>query len=846
MKNVICYVTVFLLGSVTFKAWAQDLIQISGEHTPAFYQIDLNNNSSKFNEYRDLRNGFSIHSFKLDIFDPSSGWYLDFDGEKLLRDDQNIIFRLGNFDKRWNIVIDHNETPHRLSNKAMTPFLHQGGGLFTVPAQAAIIKDGIDATGTPSLVPTAAQMAINDALLARYIDAYLLPVSLGTQRNRTKATLNLLGLGKYKFHFTFLNENREGTRKTYGPLGDRPPRTINIQLPEPMEYITREFHANADYIGKRFQVRLNYLLSGFNNKIETLRWENVFFSPDSGSDFISSVPGATRNISNFGQRTLAPDNISHSVSFSAGLDLPLESRLTATAVLGLMKQNMHLLPYSNSTLGGDIAPNNGDGLNWNNIDKLPREKAEAEMQTIRFDVIYTINPISRLNLRPFFSYYKLDNNTPIDQWRYVTQDVAGTNGDVNYRSLRRNLPYAYEKQKFGIDIRHYISYWRTTMGLEYKRESIQRKYRETDTDENIVRASVRTRPTNRLSLKAGYLYGDRKGDGYDYMVISQSYWYSFEQAANEVDNPQYLFGNHPDLRKYDVANRKRNELKLSATYIALDNLDMSASYRLRTDDFDSGVEKIAPLAGTNVPLPNPADANALTPGQQLGLLRDARNNFSVNIQYIPSEKWTISIFADRETTDSDQRGMVYNENSRNKPSKASIQSPTQLGPWTDPERHYTANSLEKSNTFGMGLGYEFIPEKLRLLTDLSLSLSNVDLEYSGYGSDAAYLGRDWETFQFGFNSPATIKYNQHIFNASIEYNLLANLKFGLHYLYNRYVIEDWTQEPSGQWVEQVDSEFLLRDTSRDNRWGNRLISMGSYLAPGYVAHVGFLTMSYRF
>jgi hypothetical protein len=44
----------------------------------------------------------------------------------------------------------------------------------------------------------------------------------------------------------------------------------------------------------------------------------------------------------------------------------------------------------------------------------------------------------------------------------------------------------------------------------------------------------------------------------------------------------------------------------------------------------------------------------------------------------------------------------------------------------------------------------------------------------------------------------------------------------------------------------VGSEFLLRDTSRSHQWGNRLLNLGSYLAPQYKAHMGYLTLTYTF
>ena len=42
------------------------------------------------------------------------------------------------------------------------------------------------------------------------------------------------------------------------------------------------------------------------------------------------------------------------------------------------------------------------------------------------------------------------------------------------------------------------------------------------------------------------------------------------------------------------------------------------------------------------------------------------------------------------------------------------------------------------------------------------------------------------------------------------------------------------------------ADTLLRDTSRSFQWGNRLFNLGTYLAPNYDAHIGFVGFRYRF
>jgi len=140
----------------------------------------------------------------------------------------------------------------------------------------------------------------------------------------------------------------------------------------------------------------------------------------------------------------------------------------------------------------------------------------------------------------------------------------------------------------------------------------------------------------------------------------------------------------------------------------------------------------------------------------------------------------------------------------------------------------------------VGGNYVIVPGRLNFLADFSLSRGKLDLDYSGYGTQFA------DTFQFAFSSPNTVRHNQYTLDATLEYQLVKNLVLGMNYLFDRYSTADWMQEPSGGWVEEVGSEFFLRDTSRDNRWGNRLVSLGSVLSPSYEAHVGSVTVTYKF
>ncbi|MBI5286219.1 MAG: MtrB/PioB family outer membrane beta-barrel protein [Deltaproteobacteria bacterium] len=436
MYKIICsffVILVFLLtvGLMPVMAGEEEgRIETSGDIKVGAQQIGNNKtNSSKFNEYRDIKDGFYLYKFNLEGIDTQTGRYLEFRGKDLIRDDQNIILRLGSYGT-WGLEIEWDETPHLLSNKAKTPYNYQGNGLYTVPATA-----GVDMT-------TAGASTTKDTTVSNYLNSYLHSTDLGTQREKGRVALTYTPSPQLKFKLEYSDERKEGTQITGTPIGDRPPRTMNTQIPEPVDYHTRDLRFDAEYAGEWYQVQFSYLLSDFENDVTSLTWQSLFYNPTAGN-YTTVEDGTTdRTYSTYGRIALYPENRYQNVALSFGVNLPLDSRLTATASYGLMEQDEDLLPYSYSTLT----------TNWDSTSRLPRQKADAEIETTMFNVDYTINPIDRLNLRAFYRYYNLDNNTKTDEWYYVTSDASSnTAGGTAVNNQRKNLAYGYKKQNFGLD-----------------------------------------------------------------------------------------------------------------------------------------------------------------------------------------------------------------------------------------------------------------------------------------------------------------------------------------------------------------------------------------------------------
>ncbi|HVS14727.1 MAG TPA: MtrB/PioB family decaheme-associated outer membrane protein [Thermoanaerobaculia bacterium] len=815
MRKHLTLGSVAVLASCALLAQDAPSVQTEGEVQLGVEQIDVDSNSSKFNEYRDLGDGLLLDELWFDLFDQGASRYLEVAASRVDRRDSALWLRAGTFDG-WRLDVDWNRTPHLLSNQARSPYDDKGGGLFEVPANIPIDFKKLQTTAAD-----APGVVASDLLIAEYLDANLRGVPLGTQRDRGTIQLGFGGARDFDVRLLLTDEQRSGSKITYGPIGDRPPRTLNVQLPEPLDYRTRDAELQIDRSGRRHQLGFTYLLSTFDNDIDTLTWENIFATPEPGADF----DVWDRAVSAFGRRPLAPDNRFHQATVSYGVGAPLGGRLSAVVSYGMLDQDEQLLPYSFAQ-GVLVDPT------------LPRTTADAEMKTIFANVTYTWNPLPKLQMRTFARYYELDNQTPENNWWYVTSDTSNLNGTRSYKNHRTNLAYAYDTLNVGVEARRRFEPLRSTFTVALEREEIAREFREADTDEDRLILQWRARPSKKLSLKTRYAYGDREGDGYNGTVTSSSYWYTPEQVGADNDNPAATFSNHPDMRRYDVADRERHRFDASATWMPRPAFSLSATFLLRDDDYDSDVRPTQPLAGLAL-----ADADLFTPGDQLGLLEEDRRRVSLDAAWAPSDRLTLSGFVAVERAGRLQRSLEFNENNKQNPSAVAT---AELGGWNRPGNQWTADFEDDNEILGIGVEWIARPERITFRADGSWSRGTTDLEYTGFGTTNFDGAPFADNHQFGFRSPPTIESEWAVLEGTVELRLWPSSDLVVTYGYDRYRIDDWQQEANTPWYESVGSEYLLRDTSRSHQWGNRLVNLGSFLAPGYDGHYGRASLAIRF
>ncbi|MEW6749996.1 MAG: MtrB/PioB family outer membrane beta-barrel protein [Candidatus Latescibacterota bacterium] len=777
-------------------------------------QLDNSTGSSKFTEYRDLRDDFYVYGSRLDLFHPR-GLFLDLAATNPSRRDQSVRLGIGDVGA-WRVDATWNETPHVLSYKALSPYVERVAGRLEVP-QTMVLP--IEKLGTAAADTASVRAA--DAVMRAYAESFAAPIELGNQTKTGTVALRYEGLDGADLSVGYTRRTQTGNRPSFGPIGDRPPRTLNIALAEPVDYRTEEVRLAAERNGGAYQARLEYTFSAFANEVDQLEWQNIYVTPEAGATFDQW----DRLVSAFGRRPLAPDNTYHNATLSGGANLPRASRLTASLSYGRLQQDEALVPYS---FHADALANA----------TLPRTTADAQMNLTHLAAEYSIALLPRVGLRAFYRRSSLDNQTPASQWQYVTQDASNANGSVSYKNKRISVPYAWDRQSVGLGATWRTGLWRSALELGLEREDTGRDYREADTGENIGRLRWRARPTDWLSLRAGYLRGDRDGGTYNAQVTRQTYWYAPAEAGTDNDNPQFTFTNHPDMRRYDVSDRQRDQLDLTASLAPGAQWSLSTTVRLRRDDFDSGVQPSQPLIGTSL-----EEREAESPGDQLGLLEDERRQVTVDLFYAPVEPLALSAFAGWDVGKSGQRSLEYDENAKQTPGEVTT---AVLGPWTRAGSQWTADVEDQTRYAGVGGTWRFAPSPVSLSANYTVSLGRMDVDYAGYGV-TSFDGTPFATnYQFAFQSPPSVEHDSHVADVRLEFPLVDAASLQLGYTFDYYRIRDWQQQVNTPWFESGDDQLVTRDTSRSHQWGNRLFTMGGTLAPDYKAHTGYMIVTYSF
>ncbi|MDH3284075.1 MAG: MtrB/PioB family outer membrane beta-barrel protein [Acidobacteriota bacterium] len=565
---------------------------------------DVNTNSSKFEEYRDMDSDALIRRFRLIGESRDRDRVFDLDVMNAGRADARYTMRYGN-SGRYSVLFDYNVIPHRFGNDGR--ILHS---IFGAPGVLSIsdttqqtLQDAIDAAVAGS-VPI--NYTFLQAQLQPFIDTATV-ISPALERKRSRALIEVGKLSTMSWTIDLKQETREGSRPYGGTFGFN----NAIELPEPIDYNTVNAEISGEWKGRRGGARFGASVSSFQNDVDTLIYDSPWRLVDATADnaYIAPSSSAIEGPSR-GRNALSPDNRAGQAYVSGHARLGQSGWFNGQVSFGQMKQDEPLLPHTINTAINNV---NVPLLPFDDASLLanrPATSADADVKTLHVTANAGTKIGKKGSVKFRARYYDYDNRSPmISMPGYVRMDAVWE--DIP----RITVPYEYTKQKVGVEF-GYDPSTKTHLAFGYDLESWDREFREIDgSDEDIFHFTIDSRASDRVTFRGGWEYGDRSTDPY----ATEAQLLSFTDPLREVDN---LF----ELRKYDEAEREYDAGHLSAVIMASDAVSVTLGASLRDDEYgDSGT---------------------------YGLVSEELLQYSAEVGYTPHERLSFFLFghfADRES-----------------------------------------------------------------------------------------------------------------------------------------------------------------------------------------------------
>jgi MtrB/PioB family decaheme-associated outer membrane protein len=468
----------------------------------------VSDKSSKFGEYNglDKQGGFFIGDGAA-RFRGADGYYWNFNASDLGLASRSLDAEGGRQGK-YKLTFKADEISHALSDSARTPFAGNGGPSLTVPV------------GFPAATTGAMPLA-----------ATLQQVDLDTQRKRLAIGASMLGASDWEYSIKFSHETKDGMKRTAGAFFAN-----SAQFVEPVDYVTDQVDASVSYTGARFQAKLAYYASRFDNGNDALRWRNPFLVP--------GTPGALA-----GQLALAPDNQFHQFLATAAYQFGDSTRGSADVAWGRMTQNQNFLA---STLNTGLA-----------VPALPGSSLDGSAATLDANIKLTTEISKQFRLNAIYTHNDRDNQTAQAIYPSVSTDMF-------LASARTNLPYSFtlDKLKLNADYR-FTPLAKLVVGYDHDRR--RRTFQEVDTTkEDTFWGKFTTRALDNVDVTLKLSHGERRGS--DYLAV----------PGIALENPL--------LRKYSMANRDRDSAEFRIDIAASETINIGLGVESSRDDYtDSAI-----------------------------------------------------------------------------------------------------------------------------------------------------------------------------------------------------------------------------------------------------------------
>ena len=457
---------------------------------------------AKFEEYRDLTPGPVLFGLNLRLLRPDESLYAEFGGSKWGYSDQDYYLSVGKLGG-WQFDFLWDQTPHVISTNARFLATEPQRGMFVLPSPRPTLD------------------AYNNA---RTLDEISVRWDKAAMRFNYSVSPNLDLTAEYtRIH-------KEGDKPMGMAFGS--PGNNFYEVLQPIEQTVHDFRIRGAFSDPRYQLQFQYGLSVFENDLSRIRADNPCFgnvAPCSGSD--AGGPGT-------GQSSLPPDNMAHSLSAAAGVNLPLRTRVNGNAAWGLQLQNDAFLPH---TINPVLAASGPDVA-------LPKHSLEGMVQTWLVYLSATSRPFDPVTFGARYRFYDYSDNSRTITFPGVVLD------DDALEPARRAVRFSYQKQNADLDARTRLldNTLALTTGVGWERWDRSESREVPISDEYVIKAALDATPTEWLLARLTYTPSFRRISEYN----------TFAHAEHSVleDPGAAQAGQSVLLRKFDESNRNRQRV----------------------------------------------------------------------------------------------------------------------------------------------------------------------------------------------------------------------------------------------------------------------------------------------
>lgn len=520
----------------------------------------------------------------------------------------------------WNFGLRRDELTHYITDTFQTPFQGaMGGNVFALPSNFGVINTVNNTKNLPygTQALTATQQA----------DFQTQDIHSGRTNTGLSAGFSIDKQWSVQFDYNRLAQNGAklisaasdgfGTSGTVGvgvvvpqyayglAKGESP-----VMLANPTNFSTDTIELTTNWIGEKGHFTASLYGSIFHDNYSDVEWTSPYFG---NGATVKEANGAAVGASGYPVEAIStpPSNTLVQASVSGGYNLAPKTKLTGGLSYGRNTQNQ---AYVNVPGGADNLMQNSITLaNGTTAAGLPQNSLNGLVVTTHADLKLTDQSIKDWSFLAAVKYNERDNRTEALPYGFLNIDPAGTLSSTGGLQASQdpagtavNTPMSLRKTDIDLSADYKIDHAQNVR-VAYNYEKIERwcdsalannagllygsdpnaggtaaaYYGSTascvqvpDSKENKIGLNYRFKPTDDLSLNAGYSYADRKAD-----VLTSFYSpLSAYNAGEGYENYGYV--------AYFDASRTEQLLKASVNWQANDQLNLGLSGKYAKDDYN--------------------------------------------------------------------------------------------------------------------------------------------------------------------------------------------------------------------------------------------------------------------